>query len=300
MNIHTLENDALKITISDDGAELTSVFDKETAHERMWNADKDVWNRHAPILFPFVGKLKNNSYIYNGQTYEMKTQHGFARDSRFTCVEESDTSITHLLESTESTKAIYPFDFKLYVTHTVDKENPRLLHVQWTVKNTGNDKMLYSIGAHPGFSVPARPDAGESRSDYYLQFPDKNKLIYLLLNPANSLAVTDTLYTLELDNSFLPISDNLFDNDALVFDDGQIDTMLIAKPDKTPYITVNCKDFPYAGVWSKPSGQFICLEPWYGRTDDEKCSGNLEEKKGIETLEAGCEKVYEYTIEFHK
>lgn len=300
MSIHTLENDNLIINISNVGAELISVFDKSNDSERMWNANPNIWNRHAPILFPFVGKLKNNTYTYKGQTYEMKTQHGFARDSEFKCVSISKTSVTHLLTSTDISKQSYPFDFELYVTHTIDDANPRLLHIQWNIKNTGNDVMLYSIGAHPGFKIPADSANGELRSDYYIQFPDKDKLIYLLLNPNNSLAITDTLHTLELDNSFLPIRDDLFDNDALVFDNGQIDKMLIVKPDKTPYITLNCKGFPYAGVWSKPNGQFICLEPWFGRTDDEKCTGVLEDKRGIQTLEVGCEKLYEHTIEFHK
>lgn len=146
--LHTIENDYLKVTVSDHGAELTSVYDKAQDFERIWCADPAVWNRHAPVLFPFVGKVKDGAYRYNGNTYAMKTQHGFARDAEFTCIEETTGSITHKLVYSDETLEIYPFEFELLITHRFDAENPRLLHVTWAVKNLGSDEMLYSIGGH--------------------------------------------------------------------------------------------------------------------------------------------------------
>ena len=151
--LHTIENDYLKVTVSDHGAELTSVYDKAQDFERIWCADPAVWNRHAPVLFPFVGKVKDGAYHYNGNTYAMKTQHGFARDAEFTCIEETTDSITHKLVYSDETLEIYPFEFELLITHRFDAENPRLLHVTWAVKNLGSDEMLYSIGGHPGFQI---------------------------------------------------------------------------------------------------------------------------------------------------
>ena len=81
-----IENDILKVAIADHGAELSSVYDKEADFERVWDANPAVWNRHAPILFPFVGKVKDGVYRIGEKTYEMKTQHGFARDMEFTCL----------------------------------------------------------------------------------------------------------------------------------------------------------------------------------------------------------------------
>lgn len=132
--LHTIENDYLKVTVSDHGAELTSVYDKAQDFERIWCADPAVWNRHAPVLFPFVGKVKGGAYRYNGNTYAMKTQHGFARDAEFTCIEETTDSITHKLVYSDETLEIYPFEFELLITHRFDAENPRLLHVTWAVK----------------------------------------------------------------------------------------------------------------------------------------------------------------------
>ena len=77
-----LENEALKVTINSFGAELASIRGKETDTEYLWNADAKFWKRSAPVLFPFVGSLKNKEYHYEGKAYPMG-QHGFARDMEF-------------------------------------------------------------------------------------------------------------------------------------------------------------------------------------------------------------------------
>lgn len=298
MSVHVLENESLKVTVDDNGAELISVFDKENGMERMWDANPEVWNRHAPLLFPFVGKVAGSVYRYQGKEYQMKTQHGFARDLEFSCVREDGKSVTHCLKATEDTREIYPFDFELYVTHSLDASSPRKLNVQWEIRNTGSKEMLYSIGGHPGFRTPAKED--EDRSDYYLEFPQKDTVEYILLNPFTGLAVRERTYRLHLKDGFYPIASDLFDKDALVFEESQIEKVRIAKPDKTPYVTLECAGFPYVGIWSKPEGNFVCLEPWYGRTDDDGFEGPLQEKEGEQVLPEGQSKIISYTIEFHK
>ena len=101
--MHVLENDVLKITVADRGAELTSVRDKENGCERIWTGEPAIWNRHAPILFPFVGKVKGGRYRTGGKEYPMPTQHGFARDMRFACTEEAPDRITHRLAACAET-----------------------------------------------------------------------------------------------------------------------------------------------------------------------------------------------------
>ena len=56
MGIYTMENEKMSVTIADHGAELVSLYDRENQRELMWQADPAYWNRHAPILFPNVGK----------------------------------------------------------------------------------------------------------------------------------------------------------------------------------------------------------------------------------------------------
>ncbi len=295
--LRSIENEHLRVTVSDHGAELASVYDKGLGLERIWCADPSVWNRHAPILFPFVGKVNGGEYRYGGKKYAMKSQHGFARDSEFECVSVGLDSIVHLLTSDAKTREVYPFDFELTVTHRFDPQNPRVLKVQWEVRNCSDGEMLYSIGAHPGFAVPALPD--ESRSMYYLSFPGKEKLSYILVSPKTALAVPEVSYDLPLEGGLLPIADDLFDRDALIFEKGQVDVVGIARPDKSPYVTMRCAGFPFLGVWSKPTGRFVCLEPWLGRTDDDGFAGELQDKAGEQALKAGEAKTYSYSMEFH-
>ena len=92
----------------------------------------------------------------------------------------------------------------------------------------------------------------------------------------------------------------MFDKDALIFENHQIPMVRILKPDRSPFITMDCKGFPILGIWSKGEQDFICLEPWYGRTDDDNFSGELKDKKGEMVLASKEEANIGYTIEFHK
>ena len=295
MAMRVLENELLKVMIADSGAELSSVYDKEKQTERLWDANPEVWNRHAPILFPFVGKVVGGVYRIDGQEYEMKTQHGFARDMEFECVEATETSVTHRLLPTEKTKQLYPFDYELLVTHKLDAENPRLLHVNWEVKNNGSDVMYYSIGGHPAFTVPVKES--KERENYYLEFPGREELTYISVNPANGFVDTEKEYSLKLENGFVKFFDGLYD--TLIFDFQNIQKVRIANPDQTPYVTVDCSEFPLLGIWAKETGNFICLEPWAGRADNDGFTGNIDEKVAEQKVEAGCSAKISHTIEFH-
>lgn len=295
MGFHVLENDQLKVMIADAGAELSSVYDKVNGYDRLWDANPEVWNRHAPILFPFVGKVVGGVYRIGETEYPMKTQHGFARDLEFECIVENEIQVTHRLVATEQTKQVYPYDFELIVTHKLDAENPRKLHVIWEVKNQGEEIMYYSIGAHPAFTIPEKES--KARENYYLEFPGRTDLPYVSVNPANGFIVADKMYKLKLDNGFAKFFEGLYD--TLVFDFQNIQSVRIAKPDKTPHVTVECSDFPLLGIWAKETGNFICLEPWAGRADNEGFAGTIDEKVGEQGLEAGKGAVFTHTIEFH-
>lgn len=292
-----IENEILKVAVADHGAELSSVYDKAEGVERLWNADPAVWNRHAPILFPFVGKVRNGEYRIGDQTYEMKTQHGFARDMEFACIEATDTSMTHKVCATPDTLKIYPFDFELSITHRFDEENPRMLHVDWEIKNNSAEEMIYSIGAHPGFSLPV--EDYKERENYYLEFPGKNKLIYCGASLTSGLGLPDEKKQLPLEDGFVKYYDDIYA--TFIFDYQNIDVVRIARPDKTPYVTVNCAGFPLLGIWTSPDGgNYICLEPWYGRADDEGFEGTIDEKIGVLKLAPGGVEKITYSMEFHK
>ena len=292
MKTRQIENEFLRITVSDTGAELISVVDKETGKERLWTADPAVWNRHAPILFPFVGKLTDGKYRVAGKEYVMKTQHGFARDQEFDCREESADHITHCLTASDLTKEIYPWDFGLTVKHSISAEQPRELEITWTIENRGSDRMYYSIGGHPGFLMPE----GVRKEDCFISFPGMERLTYFSANSAG-FALPGELHELQLDNGCAPYQEDV--PDTWIFEDQKIETVGIVTPDGKPLATMNCKGFPMLAVWANPKGTFICLEPWFGRTDDAGFAGTLEEKKGMQVLEGGEKREISYSIRFH-
>ena len=292
MHTHTLENEFLRITVADKGAELSSVWDKENNVERLWYADPAIWNRHAPILFPFVGRVFGGCYRTDGQEFPMKTQHGFARDREFLCLEESAQAVTHRLCADDGTLSLYPYDFSLTVRHSLDPVHPRLLHVGWTVNNRGKSLMRYAIGGHPGFMPPE----GLTKEQCLLSFPGQELLRYFSVNSAG-YALPEIVKTLNLRNGLTAYQADI--PDTWIFSDAQVQHVCIARPDGSPYVTLHCEDFPFLAVWANAKGPYICLEPWFGRTDDEGFTGSLAEKPGMELLAPGESKDYHYSIEFH-
>ncbi len=281
--VRTMENELVKVEVCDFGAELFSFYDKETKVEAVWQADPKYWARHAPVLFPFVGKVNGGYYTHKGVQHQMG-QHGFARDMEFEFAGQTENTITHVLRSTEETLAKYPFPFELRITHKLEGKT---LSVIWEVENPGDETMYFSIGGHPAFNVPAR--ANDSKYDYYVTFPEKNTLNYVLVDLSCSAVNMDEIHTLELEDHKLPVTEHLFDKDALIFDDYQVEKIGLAYPDGSPYLTMTCKGFPSMGVWSQPKtdAPFVCLEPWIGRCDNRGFDGELKDKYYEQSLEAG-------------
>lgn len=273
-----IENDFLHVEIDDHGAELCSIYDKEKQREILWQADPAYWKRHAPILFPNVGRHYKDHYRVNGTEYPSR-QHGFARDMDFACTDSSETSVTHLLESSNATEESYPFAFCLSVCHEL---KDRELTVHWRVENKASEDMFFTIGGHPAFNVPI--EEGTEQKDYRLTFDKDESLDFYYIDPDSGTAQTDTLYRLTLEHRSCPIGSHMFDKDALLFDGYQIQQAGISLPDGSPYVQLTCESFPCFGIWSVPGAPFICLEPWMGRCDDCGFEKELSAKKNINGL----------------
>lgn len=277
--IKTIENEYLQVKINNHGAELWELWNKETKEQLIWDGRPEVWNRHAPVLFPFVGKSAGNEYTYGGNTYPMG-QHGFARDMEFYIVKQGENYVTHELCANEETKKVYPFDFYFRVTHRLEKKS---LFVEWEIENRDSHELLFKVGGHPGFLLPEM----EKEKEYSLYFPEKGRLLYLFIDPATGLAMADKAHELSLKNGCLGIGKHLFDRDALIFDDEQIKEVSILRPDGSRYLTMECEGFPSMGIWAKPGAPFVCLEPWDGRCDNLGCTKELEKKPGLNRLQPG-------------
>ena len=278
-----LENKFLLIEIADHGAELTRIFDKKNKRELLWNADEKYWARHAPILFPFVGKVNHGEYRYAGISYKMG-QHGFARDMDFECINSSETEAEYRLESNDATLAKYPFAFVLFVKYTLDEKS---IKVDWKVENPSDSEPLYfSIGGHPAFNCPVEGSGFDKKEEYLVKLGNAESLSYVLIDPATEAVAADEEHILHLNGGYVNTTEELFADDALIFDKGQITEASLCYPDKTPYITIKCDKFSSFGLWSKPKANapYVCLEPWIGRCDNRGFEGELPEKYGEHCL----------------
>ena len=274
---YEIKNEHIKVKIKSFGAELNSLQKIDEDLEYIWQGDSKYWNRHSPILFPIVGRLKNDSYTYQNQKYNM-TQHGFARDKEFEVIKNEADFMEFRLKSDEKTLEIYPFSFELYLSYKLEKNS---LIVSYKVINKSDDKMLFSIGAHPAFNWTLKED--EKKENYFLEFENIKETKRYFLNDKG--LVYDSVDLKIIDNK-IALNEELFKNDALVFEDLNIKTLTLKNSINENYIKLNFENFPYLGIWSKPTGApFICIEPWFGVADDENSNQNFEDKKGIITLE---------------
>lgn len=288
-----LENEKLEITINYHGAELSAVRNKENGIQYLWNADPKYWNRSSPVLFPFVGGVKDKVYRHEGIEYPMN-QHGFARDMDFELLDQDEKEAWFAVDSTEETRKVYPFDFHLEIGYRLEENTVK---VMWKVKNTNDKKMYFSIGAHPAFFCPLYD--GEKQWEYYLGFSRADGTLPEKLN--NTLfgagLVLNKKADIPLKEGILPITEDLFDGDALVIENHQVQRVALLDKNKKEYLAVEF-DAPLVGVWSPPKKQapFVCIEPWYGRCDSENFDGELKDREWENELEAGEEFYAEYKV----
>lgn len=277
--MYTIQNEQLEITIAPKGAELQKIYNKETGLDYLWNGDPAFWGKHSPILFPIVGSLKNGSYDYNNQTYQL-SRHGFARDMVFDMVGQTDSEITFSLGHSNETLKNYPFHFELRVHYRVEDNR---LEIRYQVINPDEKTLWFSIGAHPAFKVPLVE--GTSYEDYTLCFNEFENTGRYPLTEDGLLAEDPQIFLQNTDE--LPLKKSLFYQDALVFKTLQSSAIKLESDKTTHGLRVQFKGFPYMGIWSAKDADFVCIEPWMGVTDSVTSTGELEKKEGIISLAPG-------------
>lgn len=280
MAICEISNGKLIVGIDSRGAELKSIRDAETEKEYMWSADPGYWGKTSPVLFPFVGGLKNGRYRIGEKSYTME-KHGFAKNKEFKLLSHEATEIWFILDADEETRKNYPYDFKLELGYRLEDKT---LKVMWRVENPSDETLYFSIGGHPGFKCPLNGE--EQRGDYYLKF-DAEECIRCTVIGDDGLA-SDNKVIYELEQGMLPVTVDLFEKDAIVMEDYQIHQISLMTPDKRPYVTVSF-DMPVVAVWT-PAGveaPFVCIEPWCGICDHTDFAGTIEERKWGNTVEPG-------------
>ena len=275
---YQLSNEFLSVSIASLGAELQSIYHKEHKLEYMWDANPAFWSKKSPVLFPIVGGLRNNTYTFEGKSYQLN-RHGFAREKDFEVTAQSDNSITFTLSADEETLQAYPFHFRFSVIYLLVQNN---LQVTYEVINTGNDKMYFSVGAHPAFTVPLV--GGNAFKDHYLLFSDHETVGKWPLSP-EGLIETASVSLLENENR-LPLTKELFYGDALVLKGLKSNSISILNHKNDHGLKFSYTNFPFMGIWSFKDADFVCIEPWCGIADSVNASGAITEKEGINILSA--------------
>ncbi|MFT3946449.1 MAG: aldose 1-epimerase family protein [Agriterribacter sp.] len=273
-----IENENLTIAVNPKGAELTSLYDKTTNTEYMWSGDPAFWGKHSPVLFPIVGTLKEDTYYYEGQAYQL-SRHGFAREMPFTVADKTEKSITFSLVSGTETLQKFPFPFRFYISYALQNKS---LSVTYYVINGGDKPMYFSVGAHPAFKVPVAE--GTAYDDYYLEFEkDENAGRW----PISKDGLIEEQPLKLLSGKKLPLTKSLFYDDALVFK--QLKSQAVSlRSDKTGRgFNFQFSGFPFLGIWAAKDADFVCIEPWCGIADSVNTNQDYTQKEGINRLEAG-------------
>ena len=290
MAVYEISNGKITVSVDSRGAEMRSLRRIDTGEEYMWSGNPEYWGKVSPLLFPLVGTLKGNEYCFGGKAYAMG-RHGFARYKEFKLVSQVSAEMWLALEADEETRKIYPFDFRLEVGYRLEGMRVKVL---WRVENPSDEPVYFSIGGHPAFRCPF--NSGEDRSGYYLDF-DGNETIQCTRLDENGL-ISERKVVYKTEGGMLPVREELFCEDAMIMENGQLHSIALLTPEKKPYIRVEFA-MPVVAVWT-PAGKnapFICIEPWYGTSDSSDFAGTWEERKWGNKVEPGKRFAAEYTVD---
>jgi galactose mutarotase-like enzyme len=253
----------------------------------------DASNQPAPSLFPTVSKLETideiskkpeynkliegpiikdgkkiykvgdnyydsetPGYMYEGNFYPMK-HHGFLRDSMFEKIESTPSSCTVVFKSNDITKKSYPFDFEFRTTYSL---TPFGVNVTYNIKNTGDRKMPFNIGDHPGFKIEGNIE------DYSVRFShdEESKVSYVNGKGEN--------VSRKIEDRVLHLTKDMFENKDPKIILGSKSKRVVLYKKETPILKYNTKANNLL-FWSADKN-FLCIEPWYGWP---KLFNNMEE-----------------------
>ena len=280
--MYVLENDLARVTISTRGAEVQSFILKKDQTEYIWQGNPEIWAGRAPLVFPVVGRLKEDEYTFEGKTYHMG-QHGFGCVSEFTVIEQEADEIVFSLKDNEETLQMYPFKFELQIRYSLKETTLTKTH---TMINLDDKVLYYAIGGHDGYNLCL--EEGEVFEDYYLYFGGLEKLNPLEVD--EHYHILRETYDLPLHEGKLPLTMKVFQKGALVCHDFPVKNISIRSKKSNRAIYLGFDDFKNIGIWSKylsKPANYICLEPWSTLPDCAYLGKEIEDKVDIRKLVPG-------------
>lgn len=275
-----IKNDCLTVGIDPMGAELHSAVFRDA--EYIWQRDPAIWSDSAPLLFPVVGRQLHFRYFYKEKEYHMP-MHGFAKDYPFEVIAHNENSVTMVQTENAQTLEWYPFPYRL---ESVFEVNGNTLIIRRNLTNTGKEDMLYSLGEHPGYSIPS---AG---SGCYLQFSSKENADRWLLDDE----IIDHSEPF-LNGDTIPITPELFCRGALIFKSLKSTSVTLCREEGRS-VTVSLDGWDHLGIWAKPNAPYVCIEPWCGLASSKWSSYEFSEKESIHILKPGDTARYVMLIQF--
>ena len=277
----TIHNEFLTLTVDTHGAEAVSLKNA-AGEELLWQADPAVWKRHAPILFPWTGKLPGGTFEAGGKTYK-GGQHGFARDMEHTLLKAEGDTIQLELRSDDAIKAErFPFDFVLTSTFRLDGKTA---HHTLTVRNPGTEELRFGIGYHPAFALPF--DDSHTTEDYEIRFDGLESPLCVSAIPNGLL--NGQSYYLARNTETIPLTDDLFDSDSHCMVNLKTAHVSVVEKDTGRSVICNVEGYPYVLIWSaaKKPLHFICIEPWHSLPGEENGPLEWEQRPCAASLKKG-------------
>lgn len=285
----TLENQQLRVEISSLGAELQSIYHKDSGRDYLWSGDPDVWSRRSPILFPNCGAVKDSRFLFDGKEYPAK-QHGFARDMNHKVVCASPKIATFRLEASDTTREQYPYNFALKTTYKLEKSS---LTCQHKVINYDDKPIYFSFGFHTGIRCPFVP--GTKNSDYQLVTQLKEDCVQMTADDGGLIHRAEQQY--QPKSQVTPITPGIFTR-SLIMKNPASHYMQLEEKSSGDYLRIVGTNSPYTVVWTAPEDVgVVCIEPWYGLGDYEDATGEFKDKPGAICLEPMGEFTCEQRIE---
>jgi len=289
MEMNTIRSPELQVVISPLSAELMSIKDSDGV-EYLWQGSSPYWNRRAINLFPYIGRLTDGSYLYNGKLYKMNI-HGFLPDSIMTVESASESSVCFFLQETRETLESYPFSFELRISYALAGTK---IDISFYVHNTGNERMFFGIGGHPGFNVPL--EQGLTFGDYCIEFTEKCTPMLVGMSEKCFPNGLDTDFPLP-DGKTIPLSHELFDNDAIILQDACREVTLKSNKGRKS-LAVASPGMPYIGFWHDPKTEapFVCIEPWTSLPSRDGVVEDIARQPGLIGLEPGDRYINKWSI----
>lgn len=276
--ISTLKNNEIAIEVNSQGAELWSLKKANDTFEYLWQGDATYWTGRSPVLFPNVGAVKDNKMTVDGKVYPLGN-HGFPRKMAFELIEKNDSSLTYSFTANDETKAMYPFNFELLLTYSLEAS---CVTIDYKVKNLDTKEMYFQLGTHPGFNCPMQE--GLEFDDYYLAFNKEETANRLFFDDANLLITNKE--EAGLSGNTMALKHDLFYEGAAIFRNLNSNEVTLKSDKNDRFVKLSYNKFPYLGVWQKPDAPYICIEPWHGISDEDTYVGEFKNKEMMLNLEA--------------